>query len=43
MDSDGSGMIDKYEMATFFLRIASFETLVIKDDIVQYTGFSPTT
>ena len=28
MDSDGNGMIDKYEMAVFFLKIASYEALI---------------
>ena len=43
MDTDGNGMIDKYEMAVFFLKVASYEELVVKNDIEKYTGFSPPT
>ena len=43
MDSDGNGMIDRYEMTVFFLKIASFEALINKDEIEKYTGFSPST
>ena len=42
IDTAGSGMINKYKMAVFFLKIAQYEDLIIKKDIQMYTGFPAT-
>ena len=42
MDLDGNGKIDKYEIAVFFLKVASYYRLNNEKQIKKHMGFIPT-